>query len=668
VQERIQAEAAMRDSERRMAEIINFLPDATFVINKQGVVIAWNRAIENMTLVKAEDMLGKGNYEYTIPFYGERRPILIDLVLNPDHTFEECYEELKRHEDDSLVGVCFTSYLKGGVKYLLGSAAVLYDSEGKVSGAIESIRDITDRKMVEEDLKNARDRAESATRSKSNFLANMSHEIRTPMNAVIGMAGLLLESDLKPEQRDYLETIRNSGNSLLAIINDILDYSKIDGEKMELEILPIDLMGCIEDSMDLVAAKAAEKGLELTYFQGNDVPNVIRGDEIRLRQILVNLLGNATKFTENGEIRLSVSSSSLDDGRVELHFSVMDTGIGISQENMSRLFQFFSQVDSSTTRHYGGTGLGLAISKRLVEMMEGTIWVESEKDIGSTFHFTIRCQACLNDSTSEIGEKALSGKRVLIVEGHPSVREMLSHITGSWGMEVLALSAGREAMEYMAGDISFDFMVVDAVLPDMDGFLLARQVRAQGICRNVVMISRIGERIQRDDSFSGWLTKPVKPRLLKSIFIDLISPASGSSENPPVQSAVHEDRDLSILLAEDNAVNRKVALIMLKHLDYKADVACSGPEVLVSLKKKHYDVILMDIQMPDMDGLEATRLIRKMSGSSFEPYIIAMTAYALEGDREEFLSTGMNDYLSKPIQIEELKSALKRYEEIGTRL
>jgi len=268
----------------------------------------------------------------------------------------------------------------------------------------------------------------------------------------------------------------------------------------------------------------------------------------------------------------------------------------------------------------------------------------------------------------EPGDTVLSGKRVLIVEGHPSVREMLSNIAGSWGMEVSALSAGRE-VEQMAADRSFDFAVLDTVLPDMDGFLLARQIRAQGISPHVVMISRIGERIQRDNSFSGWLTKPVKPRLLKSIFTDLISPATGLSENPPVQSPVQAERkkDLSILLAEDNAVNQKVALIMLKHLDYKADVAGSGPEVLVSLKKKHYDVILMDIQMPDMDGLEATRLIRKMSGSSFEPYIIAMTAYALDGDREEFLSTGMNDYLSKPIQIEELKSALKKYEEIRTR-
>lgn len=669
VQERIQAEAAMRNSERRMADIINFLPDATFVINKVGVVIAWNRAIEKMTSVKAEEMLGKGNYEYSLPFYRERRPILIDLVLNPDHDIEKYYEGLKRDEDNTLVGVCFTSNLKGRLTYLLGSAAVLYDSEGKVYGAIESIRDITDRKMVEEDLKNAKERAESATRSKSNFLANMSHEIRTPMNAVIGMAGMLLESDLKSEQRDYLETIRNSGNSLLAIINDILDYSKIDGEKMELEIMPFDLLGCIEISVDQVAAKAAEKGLELTYFQDENVPDVIMGDEIRLRQVLINLLGNATKFTERGEIVLYLSSIPLDDGRVELHFSVKDTGIGISEENLSRLFQFFTQVDSSTMRHYGGTGLGLAISRRLVEMMDGKIWVESEREVGSIFHFTIRCQPCPDEDHSDPGEKMLSGKRVLIVEGHEMVRKMLAQITGYWGMEVLALSTAAEVMQLLEEKAahSTDFVILDAILPDMDGLLLARQIRAKEITPFTVMISRIGDKLQRDDSISGWLTKPVKPRLLKRILIDLISPAKEAHE-PKSHSPISSEKssDLSILLAEDNPVNQKVALIMLKHLHYKADVASSGPEVLTSLKRKHYDIILMDIQMPDMDGLEATRIIREMYGSNCQPYIIAMTAYALEGDREEFLRTGMNDYLSKPIQIEELKSALKRFEEIKT--
>ena len=278
--ERQMAEDALKDSERRLGDIINFLPDATFVINRDGMVIAWNRAIEKMTGIKAANILGKGNYEYALPFYKERRPILVDLVLKPDLGLEKKYESIKWQENGTLVGDSLISEMLGEPAYLLGSAAVLYDSEGTIYGAIESIRDITDRKMAEEDLKSAKNRAESATKAKSKFLANMSHEIRTPMNAVIGMSDLLLQMDLKLEQRDYLETIRSSGNALLAIINDILDYSKIDGDKLELEILPFDLAGCIEVSMDLVAAKAAEKGLELTYFQEDDVPAILIGDEI----------------------------------------------------------------------------------------------------------------------------------------------------------------------------------------------------------------------------------------------------------------------------------------------------------------------------------------------------------------------------------------------------
>ncbi len=666
VQERTQAEAAMLDSERRMADIINFLPDATFVINKQGAVIAWNRAIEKMTGIRAGDILGKDNYEYSLPFYRERRPILIDYVLNQDLEVESAYEMVKRHYDGTLVGVCFVSNMMSESVYLMGSAAVLYDSEGKIYGAIESIRDITEQKMAEEDLKNARDKAESATKSKSKFLANMSHEIRTPMNAVIGMTGLLLEMDLRPEQRDYLETIRNSGNALLAVINDILDYSKIDGNKMELEILPFDLMGCIEISMDLVAAKAAEKGLELTYFQEDNVPSVIRSDEIRLRQILINLLGNATKFTEKGEIVLSVSATPADGGKIELHFAVKDTGIGISQENSSRLFQFFTQVDSSTTRHYGGTGLGLAISRRLVEMMGGKIWAESERGIGSTFHFTIRCEADQEKAFPEPLDSILAGKRVLIVEGHESVRNMLAKIVLSWGMKMTALATGKEAMDILESE-AYDFVIQDAILPDMDAPLLARHIRAKdGNSTLVVMISHIGGKVHRENSVSGWLSKPIKPRQLKSLLVDLLTPKDkelkSSEDQPPIQP--EKISDLTILLAEDNPVNQKVALSMLKHLDYKADVASNGLDVLASIERKPYDVILMDIQMPDMDGLDATRHIREQKEMEMQPCIIAMTAYALEGDREEFLSAGMNDYLSKPIQMEELKLALKKCEEI----
>ncbi len=661
--EREMAEDALKDSERRLADIINFLPDATFVINRDGVVIAWNRAIEKMTGIKAANILGKGNYEYALPFYQVRRPILIDLVLKPDLCLEKEYERIKWQEDGTLVGDSFNSNILGKPAYLLGSAGVLYDSEGTIYGAIESIRNITDRKMAEEDLKSAKNRAESATKAKSKFLANMSHEIRTPMNAVIGMSDLLLQMDLKIEQRDYLETIRSSGNALLAIINDILDYSKIDGDKLKLEILPFDLAGCIEVSMDLVAAKAAEKGLELTYFQEDDVPTMLIGDEIRLRQILINLLGNAVKFTEKGEVVLSVSSTPWQGDKVLLHFTVKDTGIGISQVNLGKLFQSFTQVDSSTTRYYGGTGLGLAISRKLVEMMGGEIYVESTPGKGSTFYFTILCDASVQNKATLPDDLILAGKNVLIVEGSESVRNMLSKAVMSWKMNVAAIAGGKEAAEILERE-KYDYVIIDAFLPDTDRGLLLRQIKAMQSRPFIVMISHMGSKAERDSSVSGWLSKPVKPLQLKRLLVNLLLPESQEIKAAEVQLPIPERRnDLVILLAEDNPVNQKVALSMLKRLDYKADVANNGLGVLSSLERKAYDVILMDIQMPDMDGLDATRSIREQRMKK-QPYIIAMTAYALDGDREEFLKAGMDDYLSKPIRIEELKLALEKCEKV----
>ncbi len=661
--ERQMAEDALKDSERRLGDIINFLPDATFVINRDGIVIAWNRAIEKMTGIKAANILGKGNYEYALPFYKERRPILVDLVLKPDLVLEKKYESIKWQENGTLVGGSLVPEMLGEPAYLLGSAAVLYDSEGTIYGAIESIRDITDRKMAEEDLKSAKDRAESATKAKSKFLANMSHEIRTPMNAVIGMSDLLLQTDLKPEQRDYLETISSSGNALLAVINDILDYSKIDGDKLELEIQSFELAGCIEVSMDLVAAKAADKGLELTYFLDDDVPAILIGDEIRLRQILINLLGNAVKFTQKGEVMLSVSSSPGEGSKVLLHFAVKDTGIGISQENQGKLFQSFSQVYSSTTRYYGGTGLGLAISRRLVEMMGGEISVESTPGKGSTFYFTVLCDVSVQNRAASPEDLILAGKSVLIVEGSESVRNMLSKALTSWKMLVTAFAGGKEAAEILERE-RFDFVIMDAFLPDMDSRLLPRQIKATEGNPFIVMISHIGSKVGRDPSVSGWLSKPIKPRQLKRLLINLILPQSKESRAAEGQLPAglpQRKSDLVILLAEDNPVNQKVALSMLKRLDYRADVANNGLAVLSSLEKKAYDVILMDIQMPDMDGLDATRCIRELKIEK-QPCIIAMTAYALDGDREEFLKAGMNDYLSKPIRIEELKTALERCE------
>ncbi|MDM7933930.1 MAG: PAS domain S-box protein, partial [Methanothrix sp.] len=395
---RKRAEEVLKESEQRLADIIDFLPDATFVIDRTGRVVAWNRAIEAMTGVKAGEILGRGDYEYSLPFYGERRPVLIDLVLTPDDVIESSYTHIERR-DGILEGEAYMPNMKGGSVYLYGRAAVLYDSAGDVFGAIESIRDITARKVAEEELYRAKEAAERAASAKAAFLANMSHEIRTPLNAVVGLTGLLLSADLTAEQRDCIETIRSSGNTLLAMINDILDFSKIESGRMELESQPFAVRGFIESTLALVAEDAARKGLELSYLVEDGVPYAIRGDETRLRQVLLNLLVNAVKFTQEGRISVHVSSRRAEDGAHDIHFEVKDTGIGIPVDRMDRLFLSFSQLDASTTRKYGGTGLGLAISRRLVELMGGSIWAESEVGQGSTFHFTLKARPAEHEVT-----------------------------------------------------------------------------------------------------------------------------------------------------------------------------------------------------------------------------------------------------------------------------
>jgi PAS domain S-box-containing protein len=513
------ANIALRNSKDYLSKIINSIGDPIFVKDRQHRCVLVNDAACKLFGRSCEDIVGKTAYE-----------------LFP--TQEMANISWEKDEEVFLTGVEnvneeTNTYAPGETRTVLVKKTLYVDNAGN-KFLVGATRDITDRKLAENELKEAKEAAEAAVRSKSEFLANMSHEIRTPLNAVVGLTGLLLSADLTPEQRDYVETVRSSGNSLLSVINDILDFSKIEGGKMELENQPFDLRGCIKVALDLVEANAAEKGLTLRYSLDDRVPATIMGDVTRLRQVLANLLSNAVKFTDRGTVEISVTGQTVAEDQFEVHFAITDTGIGIPEDKLGRLFQSFSQIDSSTTRKYGGTGLGLAISKRLVEMMGGRIWVESRLGKGSTFHFIIMAKAAA-----------------------------------------------------------------------------------------------------------------IKP---------IHSAAAAASQEQRMCSKLDRSRPLRILLAEDNAVNQKVALQMLKRLGHNADVAANGLEVLQALERQQYDVVLMDVQMPEMDGIDAARKIRERWPKG--PRIVAITAYALEGDRERCIKAGMDDYLSKPIQIEELRSVL----------
>jgi PAS domain S-box-containing protein len=648
----------LRISEARFREVVDVPGKFIWETTLDGRFTFASDRVEELLGISPEEMTKRGFFDGALPEDAVIASAKFSYAAKKGQRFSDLEFRSKNKE--------------GNVIWLSARGAPLNDSVGELIGYRGICEDITDRKHIQEELISAKEAAESANVAKSEFLANMSHEIRTPMNAVVGMTGLLLGTELNPEQRNYAQTVRQSADTLLTIISDILDFSKIESGKLELENHPFDLAVLVEEAVDCVGLQAAEKGLELHWHLAPDLPPGFHGDATRLRQILVNLLSNAVRFTSLGDVSVNVGKAENQTGEHFVLFSVWDTGIGIPADKIDRLFQSFSQVDASTTRKFGGTGLGLAISRKLTEMMGGKIWVESEEGKGSGFHAAIPLKEALPPKPL-VPNPILKGKTLLIAAGHPGVCTMIANGVKSWGMSTVVASSAAEVMKKLRAGQTFQAALIEEDLPDMSGKKLVQDIRRQrgADASHCVLLCSLQQQAAYSKNpppgFVACLAKPVHFQQLHGILATSLKGEKVTDNllrsTGRIDTGFGQRRPLRILLAEDNVINQKVATRILSQMGYRPDVVQNGLEVLQALERQKYDVILMDVQMPEMDGLEATRQVRELWTGSKRPWIIAMTANAMESDRQMCFNAGMDGYISKPVRIEALETELVRSSE-----
>jgi PAS domain S-box-containing protein len=659
-----------QDAEERLHALINQMGEEYYELDLRGNYTFANNSLSSgyYNLPPGSSLQGRNYRE----FFG---PEDATKFLDTFHKVFATGERLRLE---------FSIVLYGKLVYAEQTISLKRDGNGKPVGFMVLSRDCTESKLAQIELAKAKEAAEAANKAKSEFLANMSHEIRTPLNGVVGMLELARDTNLTPEQRELLEIADASANGLLSVINDILDFSKIEAGKLEFDSIEFEPRETIAEALRAMAIRAHQKSLELAYDVAPNVPTYLLGDPGRLKQVLINLVGNAIKFTERGEVVLRVERVAGDTGseRAQLRFAVSDTGIGIGQEKQRLIFEAFSQADASTTRRYGGTGLGLAISSRLVKLMGGEIGVESELGRGSTFHFT--CGLAVGTGEGITGITAtkdeLRGLRVLVVDDNATNRHILEVLLSSWDMLPVVAESGARALEIMGKAVAdgapFPFVLTDYQMPSMDGFELVEQIRKMTAMSgaNIMMLTTDDYHSSaprcREMGIAKHLIKPIKQSELLAAMLALLQPSPGLSKGPG--KILREESEkmpaLNILLAEDNAVNQTLAVRMLQKLGHSVVIACNGREALAKLEEQSFDLALMDVQMPEMDGLAATAAIREResNGSTRLP-IIALTAHAMSGDRQLCLEAGMDDYVPKPIDFKHLRQAIARIVHVQAR-